>query len=330
MVPVIAISTGEPAGIGPDICLALALRPGSDRRIVLADPELMRTRAAQLSIDVDLRVLEDAQQAQKHRPGLLQVLEHRLRAPVRPGRTDAANAAYVIDLLSDGASGCLEGRYDALVTAPVQKSVIADAGIAFTGHTEFLAQQCDAAAPVMLLTRDTLRVALVTTHLPLRAVPGAITRARIAAVTGVLHRDLRRLFGVERPHILVLGLNPHAGEGGHLGTEERDVIEPCLEELRRQGIDVAGPVAADTAFTPQALAGVDAVLAMYHDQGLTALKAGGFGRIVNVTLGLPIIRTSVDHGTALTLAGTGRASAESLDCALTMAVTMAARRAARP
>jgi len=327
MPPVIALSTGEPAGIGPDICLSLALAPRNARLVALADPELMRERARQLGVAVEIHVLEDPAEATVHRPGRLQVCAHRLRAPVVAGCADPANAAYVIDLLTEGAAGCLTGRYDALVTAPVQKSVIADAGIAFTGHTEFLARQCGAAQPVMLLSRDTLRVALVTTHLPLRAVPAAVTRARIAAVARVLHDDLGRLFGIERPRIVVLGLNPHAGEGGHLGTEERDVIAPCLQDLRRAGIDVTGPVAADTAFTPEALAGVDAVLAMYHDQGLTPLKTAGFGRIVNVTLGLPIIRTSVDHGTALTLAGTGRASAESLEHALTLAATMAARRA---
>ena len=325
----IAVSTGEPAGIGPDICLALAQRPCDARLVFLGDAQLMRARARQLGLDVDVRVLDDAAATPAHRPGVLAVLDHRLRAPVRAGHPDSANAAWVIELLSEAATGCLAGRYDAVVTAPVHKGIIADAGIPFTGHTEFLAQICGVSQPVMLLMRDALRVALVTTHLPLRAVPDAITAERIAAVARTLHTELVRLFGIEHPHIVVLGLNPHAGENAHLGTEERDVIEPCLAALRDDGIDVTGPRAADTAFTPEALAGVDAVLAMYHDQGLTALKAGGFGRIVNITLGLPIIRTSVDHGTALALAGTGRASAESLECALQTAVSLAARRAAR-
>jgi 4-hydroxythreonine-4-phosphate dehydrogenase len=319
---VIAISTGEPAGIGPDICLAIAAAERDSRFIALGDARLLRERAAQLGSSVEIRTLTDASEAAPHEGGVLQVIDHRLRRPVQAGLLDPSNAPYVIDVLTDGGTGCLAGRYGALVTAPVQKSVIADAGIAFTGHTEFLAHLCNVDQPVMLLTRDELRVALVTTHLPLRAVPNAITAQKIRDVAQVLHRDLIRLFGIERPRILVLGLNPHAGEGGHLGTEERDVIEPCLIELRAAGIDVAGPRPADTAFTEESLAGFDAVLAMYHDQGLAPLKSAGFGRIVNVTLGLPIVRTSVDHGTALELAGSGRASAESLDCALTLAETL--------
>lgn len=325
MPPVIAISSGEPAGIGPDICLALAAQGFELRFVVLADPQLLRERAAMLRCDVDIRVVQDVQQVAAHRPGRLQVVEQRLRTPVVAGQLDSSNAAYVIDMLREGAEGCLSGRYAALVTAPVHKSVIADAGYAFIGHTEFLAETCNAPQPVMLLTRDTLRVALVTTHLPLRRVPEAITAERIAAVAHVLHDDLIRLFGIARPRILVLGLNPHAGEQGHLGSEELEIIEPCLAQLRQEGIDVVGPRPADTAFTEQSLAGFDAVLAMYHDQGLTPLKAGGFGRIVNITLGLPIVRTSVDHGTAPALAGSGDASAESLVCALQTAAALAAR-----
>ena len=323
--PLIAISSGEPAGIGPDICLALASKPRSERFVVLGDPDMLAARARQLNLTVVIRTLLAPEQALQHSPGELQVVEHRVNNPVMAGRLDPGNSAYVLSMIRDGGRGCLDGTYAALVTAPVQKSVIAETAADFTGHTEFLARLCGVALPVMLLTRDTLRVALVTTHLPLREVPGAISAARITGIADVLQQDLRRLFGIAEPRILVLGLNPHAGEDGHLGTEEREIIEPCLAALRGRGIDVTGPRPADTAFTQQSLAGFDAVLAMYHDQGLTPIKAGGFGRIVNVTLGLPIIRTSVDHGTALSLAGTGSADPTSLECALELAAQFAAR-----
>jgi len=325
--PLIAISSGEPAGIGPDICIALASKPRKERFVVLGDADMLAARARQLRSKVSIRTLQAPEEALPHMQGELQVIEHHVNVPVRAGRLDHENSSYVLDLIGDGGHGCLDGRYAALVTAPVQKSIIADAGANFTGHTEFLAQLCGVAQPVMLLTRDALRVALVTTHLPLREVPAAISAARISDVANVLHRELQRHFGIDKPRILVLGLNPHAGEGGHLGTEERDIIEPCLADLRNNGIDVTGPHPADTAFTEHALAGFDAVLAMYHDQGLTPIKAGGFGRIVNVTLGLPIIRTSVDHGTALALAGTGSADPTSLECALELAGQFAGRQA---
>jgi 4-hydroxythreonine-4-phosphate dehydrogenase len=319
---VIAISSGEPAGIGPDICLSLAAGERSERIAVLADPALLRERAAQLDLDVDIREIGSATEVTAHNAGELQVIAHRLRTGVTAGQTDERNAAYVLDLLRDGGSGCLEGRYGAFVTAPVHKSVICAGGYEFSGHTEFLAELCGVEQPVMLLTRNELRVALVTTHLPLRNVPDAITSERIGRVARVLNNDLRARFGIAEPRILVLGLNPHAGEDGTLGTEESRIIEPCLAELRSEGIDVTGPRPADTAFTAESLRGFDAVLAMYHDQGLTPIKSAGFGEIVNVTLGLPIIRTSVDHGTALSLAGTGKADPASLHCALELAAKL--------
>jgi 4-hydroxythreonine-4-phosphate dehydrogenase len=323
--PLIVVSSGEPAGIGPDICIALADAARSERIAVLGDPQLLRSRARQLNREIRIREISNGAAATPQATGELQVIAHRLRADVQAGITDSRNAAYVIDMLSDGGRGCLEGRYSAFVTAPVHKSVICAAGYPFTGHTEFLATLCGVDQPVMLLVRDALRVALVTTHLPLREVPDAITFGRIRSVADVLNRELRNRFDIEQPRILVLGLNPHAGEDATLGTEERDIIEPCLAHLRRDGIDVVGPRPADTAFTQQSLDGVDAVLAMYHDQGLTPIKAAGFGRIVNVTLGLPFVRTSVDHGTALSLAGTGAADPESLHCAVELAAHLTAR-----
>lgn len=327
--PPIAVSSGEPAGIGPDICLALATTAHTERIVVLGDSKLLRERADKLGADVHIRTLAEAAQAQPFEQRLLQVIEHSTRVPVRAGEPDSDNAAYVLDMLRDGATGCLDGRYAALVTAPVHKSVITAGGFQFSGHTELLAEICGVEQPVMLLTRDQLRVALVTTHLPLRDVPAAISLGRIRAVMNVLHSGLIEQFGISRPRILVLGLNPHAGEDGTLGTEEAEIIEPALAQLRGEGIDVSGPRSADTAFTAESLDGFDAVLAMYHDQGLTPLKASGFGRIVNVTLGLPIVRTSVDHGTALSLAGTGNADAQSLQCAVSLAAKLIARRAAQ-
>ncbi len=255
----------------------------------------------------------------------MQVLPVSARQPVKPGTLDVANAAYVIEVLTLGANLCRRRACDALVTAPVQKSVIVESGIAFSGHTEFLAELTGAQCPVMLLASKRLRVALATTHLPLRAVPDALTIPRLIEILNVLRADLMTRFGAAEPSILVLGLNPHAGERGTLGREEIDVIEPALARLRGAGFRLTGPVSADTAFTPESLAGHDAVLAMYHDQGLPALKAQGFGEIVNVTLGLPIIRTSVDHGTALPLAGTGKARPDSLKAAMQLAADLAAR-----
>lgn len=329
--PAIALSSGEPAGIGPDICVMLAAREltpsGSKpfRLAVLGDPEVLASRATELGIQLDVRVHQRSDDIPPHSAGLLPVLAVPAGARVVPGELDVANADYVLRMLRLGAQLCLSGDCGALVTAPVQKSVISRSGVAFSGHTEFLAELTKAALPVMLLTGKTLRVALLTTHLPLRAVPDAITSERIERTVEVLHKDLVERFGIPAPRILVLGLNPHAGEQATLGFEERDVIEPTVEKLVARGYTLLGPVSADTAFTPESLQRCDAVLAMYHDQGLTALKASSFGEVVNVTLGLPIIRTSVDHGTALLLAGTGEAKPDSLLAALNLARELARR-----
>jgi 4-hydroxythreonine-4-phosphate dehydrogenase len=317
--PSIVVTSGEPAGIGPDLCLALAARDWPCRLAVTADPALLAARAAELGLRVDVRATASSDVA-PHARGTLQVLPHALGAPVVAGRLDVANASYVLEMLRTAATGCVAGEFDAMVTAPVQKSVINDAGVPFTGHTEFLAELTGAPLPVMLLVAGKLRVALATTHLPLRAVPDAITVDGLVEVLEVLHRGLADRFRLARPRILVCGLNPHAGESGHLGTEDDGVIRPAVARANALGIAARGPVPADTAFTPRMLADADAVLAMYHDQGLPVLKYAGFGNAVNVTLGLPIVRTSVDHGTALDLAGTGRADAGSLVAALELAL----------
>ncbi|MFO1427234.1 MAG: 4-hydroxythreonine-4-phosphate dehydrogenase PdxA [Steroidobacteraceae bacterium] len=307
----IALTSGEPAGVGPELCAQLAATvadPGCELTC-LGDRDLLAQRAR------DARV-----------PLKLAIEHHPLRAPCTAGRLDAANAPYVLGLLDAALEGLRSGRYDAIVTAPVHKGIINDAGIAFSGHTEYLAQRTGAARPVMMLVAERLRVALATTHLPLRAVPDAVTPATLGEVLRILDHDLRRWWGLARPRIAVCGLNPHAGESGHLGDEEQRVIGPAIEAARRAGIDARGPLPADTAFVPRELAQCDAVLAMYHDQGLPVLKHAGFGHAVNVTLGLPILRTSVDHGTALDLAGTGRADAGSMAAALALAVELAARR----
>ena len=323
--PALLITTGEPAGIGPDITLQLATQPLDARLAVLGDPQLLAARSRDLGLAVTLRQLDPEQAPARHERGSLQVIAEPLSAPVTSGTPNPANAAYVLRLLERGAAlAGAPGPYDALVTAPVQKSTINEAGVAFSGHTEYLAQLTGAPQPVMLLVSDELRVALLTTHLPLAAVPAAVTEERLAATLTVLHGGLAQQFGIAAPRILVCGLNPHAGEDGHLGHEDRDIIAPALAALRARGLDVLGPVPADTAFTPERLSGVAAVLAMFHDQGLPVIKARGFGNIVNVTLGLPLIRTSVDHGTALDLAGTGQASPASLLSAVALAARLVA------
>ncbi len=314
----IALTPGEPAGIGPDLVAAIAMRPSAVERVVIADEDMLLTRAAALGHELTPRPFDPAAPPRAQAAGEIAVDHIATGTTVEPGRLDPRNAAYVLETLTRAVDGCLDGRFAAMVTAPVHKAVINEAGIPFTGHTEFLGERTGG-NPVMMLVAGDLRVALLTTHLPLRAVPDNITRERIEGIARTLQHDLRQRFAIEHPRILVLGLNPHAGEGGHLGTEERDVIDPALASLRAEGIDVAGPLPADTAFTPRALAGADAVLAMYHDQGLPVLKYAGFGGAVNVTLGLPIVRTSVDHGTALELAGTGRAESGSLGAALELA-----------
>ena len=320
--PVIAVTSGEPAGIGPDICLALAQRQPqwqqasavAARLVVIGDRALLQDRARQLGVDsagLDIR----------HVP---------LRAPVVAGRLDAANARYVLDILDAALDGCVGGAYAAMVTAPVHKGIINDAGIAFTGHTEYLAEKTATPRVVMMLAgtgeQAGLRVALATTHLPLKDVPAAITKDELTTTIRILHGDLVHKFGIARPRILVAGLNPHAGEGGHLGREEIEVIAPVLDALRAQGMDLVGPLPADTLFTRKVLAGSDAQLAMYHDQGLAVLKYAAFEEGINITLGLPILRTSVDHGTALDLAGSGCADPRSLFAAVKLATDIVCRR----
>ncbi len=315
--PAIAVTSGEPAGVGPDLCLALAERDWKARLLFLGDVRVFRERAAELGSRV--RIAQVAEPG-PHVAGTLQLLAVAAAAPVEAGRLDAANAPYVVRMLDMACDGCVAGRYAAMVTAPVQKSIINDSGLPFTGHTEYLAARTGCALPVMLLVAGRLRVALATTHLPLSKVAGAITPERLYDTLVVLERGLRERFRLARPRIVVCGLNPHAGESGHLGREEIEVIEPTIKRAQAQGLAVRGPVPADTAFTPRALTDTDALLAMYHDQGLPVLKYAGFGHAVNVTLGLPIIRTSVDHGTALDLAGTGRADPGSLAAALELAL----------
>jgi 4-hydroxythreonine-4-phosphate dehydrogenase len=320
--PLIVVSSGEPAGIGPDITLALSSRAFTARLAVLGDPTLLATRARTLGISIHLKECAGPEAVGPHLPGQLQLLPVPLRAPVRAGELDTVNAAYVLDMLRRGTELCSAGTAAALVTAPVQKSVISNSGVKFSGHTEFLAELTGTAQPVMLLAGKSLRVALATTHLPLRAVPDALDVATLTNIIRITHDDLRRRFRIAKPRILVLGMNPHAGESGTLGTEELTLIEPAVRALTAEGLSVIGPVSADTAFTPESLARCDVVVAMYHDQGLPVLKALSFGEIVNVTLGLPIVRTSVDHGTALPLAGTGRARPDSLFAAVELALEL--------
>lgn len=320
-----ALTPGEPAGIGPDLCLLLARQAQPQVLVAIASRTLLAERATLLGLDIDLiPVAPGAWPTAPATAGSLYVWDTPLRAAVRAGRLDPANAAYVLETLNRAGQGCLAGDFAGMITAPVHKGVINEAGIPFSGHTEFLAELTGTEQVVMMLATAGLRVALVTTHLPLRAVADAITAERLERVTRILHADLVGKFGIARPRILICGLNPHAGEDGHLGREEIEVIEPTLERLRGEGLDLVGPLPADTLFTPRHLADCDAVLAMYHDQGLPVLKYKGFGAAVNVTLGLPIVRTSVDHGTALDLAGSGRIDTGSLQVALETAYQMSA------
>ncbi len=317
----IAVTSGEPAGIGPDICLALATRKFAARVVVIADRDLLIARAGQSGMK-----LADYRCAISAPPGVLEVLHVPLAAAVRPGHLDPANARYVLALIDRALAGCQSGEFAALVTAPVHKGVINDAGIPFTGHTEYLALHTGTRRVVMMLAGAGLRVALATTHLALSAVPAAIKRDDLETTIRILHEDLVVKFGIAKPRILVAGLNPHAGEGGHMGREEIEVIAPVIAKLRSEGMDLVGPLPADTLFTRRVLAGSDAQLAMYHDQGLAVLKYAAFEDGVNITLGLPIVRTSVDHGTAIDLAGTGRADPESLFAAIATAITLAGTR----
>jgi len=318
----LVITAGEPAGIGPELCLALATKPGVPGLVVISDPALLRSRATMLGLDIEITEVEpDGLVTRAREPGGLLVVPFTFPGATACGQPDTANAETLLDGLRHAVNGCLEGRYRALVTAPLHKGVINDAGIPFHGHTEFLAACCGVPLPVMLLAAGDLRVALATTHLPLRDVPDAITVDRLREVLRILLHDLRHRFGFAAPEVVVCGLNPHAGEGGHLGTEDADIIAPVIEEFAQNGERVRGPLPADTAFTV-ASGHKDAVLAMYHDQGLPVLKYSGFGKAVNVTLGLPIVRTSVDHGTAFDLAGSGKADPGSLMAAVDMAASL--------
>lgn len=323
-IPRIAVTPGEPAGIGPELCAAFAGGYPGAELVVIADPDLISQRLGPLGHAFHPEALP-ASGAGERRPGGVLVQPVALTVPSQPGVLDPRNAPYVLRTLTEACDGCLAGRFDALVTGPVHKGIINDAGLSFSGHTEFLAARCGGVQPVMMLAAPGLRVALATTHLPLAQVSSSLTAGLLERVARILYRDLQRLLGIAQPRILVAGLNPHAGEGGHLGREELEVIEPVLGRLRQAGMPLEGPYPADTLFTPPYLARADAVLAMYHDQGLPVLKHLGFGRAVNITLGLPIVRTSVDHGTALDLAGSGRGHAGSLLAALAAAVEMASR-----
>jgi len=326
----ILITPGEPAGVGPELCVQLAQQTADDPALagvelaVIADPALMQARAEQIGLPLKLRKCTPDASPVATAKSELAMIPLPLSHNVRPGQLNTANAGFTLQALDLAVSLCQQGKAAAMVTGPVQKSVINDAGIAFSGHTEYLAQRCGTAQTVMMLATEGLRVALVTTHLPLKDVAGRITPELLANVLDILHRDLAQRFRIDAPRITVCGLNPHAGEGGHLGREEIDVIIPVLEQKRRQGMQLRGPLPADTLFTDRILRETDAVLAMYHDQGLPVLKYKGFGKAVNITLGLPIVRTSVDHGTALDLAGTGKADVGSLRYAVLTAIQMTA------
>lgn len=318
----LALTPGEPAGIGPDLCIQLAQQPQQAELVAIADPQLLHQRAAQLGLPLRLREFSAREAPRLTGQGELCVSPVALAQPADAGRLDPRNADYVLQTLRRAVEGCRGDEFDALVTGPVHKGVINEAGIPFTGHTEFLAGLTDTPRVVMMLATEGLRVALATTHLPLAEVSRNITAELLDEVIHILHRDLQQRFGLAQPRLLVCGLNPHAGEGGHMGREEVEIIAPLLERLRGEGMQLFGPLPADTLFTPRYLAEADAVLAMYHDQGLPVLKHMGFGRAVNITLGLPLVRTSVDHGTALDLAGSGRAQTGSLEYAIDVALEM--------
>ncbi|MBI3187769.1 MAG: 4-hydroxythreonine-4-phosphate dehydrogenase PdxA [Gammaproteobacteria bacterium] len=327
MPPIILITPGEPAGIGPDIVLALAEQHINARVLCIADPFLLHSRAALLHKEINIHTVDDASLTPVHQPGNLAVFPVTLKKPVTPGKLDKANAAYVLQCLDVAVSLIQQEQAHAMVTGPVHKGIINEAGNAFTGHTEYLAARTGG-TPVMMLASEPshgqpLRVALATTHLPISQISAAITPALLEQVIRILNSDLQNKFGISKPRILVCGLNPHAGEDGHLGREEIDIIEPTLNRLRDEHIQLTGPLPADTLFTAKYLDQADAVLAMYHDQGLPVLKYSSFGKAINITLGLPVIRTSVDHGTALDLAGTGKADAGSLRVAVDLAIELA-------
>lgn len=325
-IPRIVVTAGEPAGIGIDLCVMLASQPLACELVILADERVLTERAQQLQLPLLIQAYNPAHASVHDGSGKLTVLHQPSAVPVQAGKLDQRNSAYVLNTLSRAIDGCMTQEFAAMVTAPVHKGIINDAGIAFSGHTEFLAERTNTPQVVMMLVGGSLRVALATTHLPLIKVAEAITRDSLTTTIRILHHDLVHKFGIPQPRILVTGLNPHAGEGGHLGMEEITTITPVLEQLRLEGMQLKGPLPADTLFTQHNLAQGDCVLAMFHDQGLPVLKHASFGQGVNVTLGLPIIRTSVDHGTALDLAGKGNIDIGSLLSAITLAIDLAAHR----
>ena len=319
--PRVALTMGDPAGVGPDILLASALTQVWAQRVVIGDPMVLEARARLLGTNVELLDYDPNVRIRPHKAGQLLCLNQPLVMPkVTPGKPTHHNTDCLVSAIERAVDGCLSGEFHAMVTGPVSKSAIAAAGHNFKGHTEYIANYCGSLSPVMMLANDFARVALVTTHMPLKQVAGHITRHRLRDVIRVVHNDLQAKFDIEQPRLLVCGLNPHAGEGGLLGGEENEVVIPVIDELKAEGLALEGPVPADTAFTPASLESSDAVISMYHDQGLPVLKSHGFGNTVNITLGLPIIRTSVDHGTAFDLAGTGRADAGSMCAAVDLAI----------
>ena len=322
----IAISAGEPAGIAPDIIVQLAQQALPAELVVIADPELLQSRAELLGLPLSLKPVDANSAIERNPAGTISIIPVHLVNPCTPGQLDVANAQYVLDSLTVATRGCEEGYFDAMVTPPVQKSVINDAGIPFMGHTEFLADLTNTPQVVMMLASNNLKVALVTTHLPLSKVPESITPELVENVTRIVYQSLEQQFGINKPRVLILGLNPHAGEAGHLGHEEIDTIIPVIDKLTGEGMNLSGPLPADTAFNPEYLENADTVIAMYHDQGLPVLKHQGFGEAINITLGLPIIRTSVDHGTALDLAASGKARHSSLQAAVMTAIALAGNR----
>ena len=328
-IPRLVFTPGEPAGIGPDLCIKLAQQTLPIELVIIGDKDLFANRAKQLGLPLDIEEFDPLVEKPAHHPGTLQIINETLVAPVEPGKLNKANARYVLKTLDQAIDGCLSGLFDGMVTGPIHKGIINEAkittGTIFTGHTEYIAERTNCDLPVMMLATTGLRVALVTTHLPLSRVSENITSKRLTKVIEVLHQELVNRFDIESPEILVCGLNPHAGEDGHLGSEEIEIIIPVLKKLRERGWKLHGPLPADTLFLPDKLKQTDAVLAMYHDQGLPVLKHMGFGQAINITLGLPIIRTSVDHGVALDLAGTGKAKLGSLQLAVETAAELARR-----
>ncbi|MDR2208433.1 MAG: 4-hydroxythreonine-4-phosphate dehydrogenase PdxA [Azoarcus sp.] len=324
--PVLAVTSGDPSGVGPELCARLSERKWPAHLVVIGDAELIEERLERAGHALVVRPWQPDMEPEA---GVFDVLHCPLACPALAGKPNPKNAAYVLNVLDSALEGCVQGVFDGMVTAPVHKGVICDGGVYFSGHTEYLAEKTHTPQVVMMLVGGGMRVALATTHMPLADVPGALSQDRLTRTLEVLHRGLAASFGLSRPRILVAGFNPHAGEGGHIGREEIDVIIPVLERLRAKGMNLIGPLPADTLFTPRNLREADAVLAMYHDQGLPVLKHASFGSGVNVTLGLPIIRTSVDHGTAFDLAGSGEANPGSLFAAVELAIGMVKARQRR-